>query len=72
VLQRRPSSWAACALGLGDEAIEHLNRAEEGRDPLLVMLARAWPWLEPLRSDPRFVDIVRRLGLSGPGATASR
>ena len=56
----------AAALGRLDEAIGHLERADEERDPLLVMLARSWPWFDPLRSDARFTEIVGRLRLPRP------
>ncbi|HJU87553.1 MAG TPA: tetratricopeptide repeat protein, partial [Gemmatimonadota bacterium] len=54
----------ACAqLGRPDEAFDHLEQALEGHLP------QAWqvvmdPLLEPLRSDPRFEDIKRSLGLA--------
>jgi tetratricopeptide (TPR) repeat protein len=54
----------ACAqLGRSDEAFDHLRQALEGHLP------QAWqvvmdPLLEPLRSDPRFDEIKRSLGLA--------
>jgi tetratricopeptide (TPR) repeat protein len=54
----------ACAqLGRPDEAFDHLRRALAGHLP------QAWqvvmdPLLEPLRSDPRFEEIKRSLGLA--------
>jgi tetratricopeptide (TPR) repeat protein len=56
---------AAAAVGDADGAIAIAGRALEERDPLFVMLARSWPGYDRLRSDSRFLDIVRRLHLPG-------
>jgi tetratricopeptide (TPR) repeat protein len=55
-------------LGEKDLAFEWLERAYNERDKGLISL-KVDPPLDPLRSDPRFQDLVRRLGLPGPGAT---
>jgi non-specific serine/threonine protein kinase len=49
-------------LGKIDAAFEWLETAYEGREGFLTSL-NAWPGHEPLRSDPRFADLVRRVGL---------
>ncbi len=38
-----------------------LERAYEEREPLLLN-AKTDPILDPLRSDPRFQDLLRRIG----------
>ncbi len=38
-----------------------LERAYEERDPMLLN-AKHDPRLDPLRSDPRFQDLLRRIG----------
>ncbi len=38
-----------------------LERAYEEREPLLLA-AKVDPRLDPLRSDPRFQDLLRRIG----------
>ncbi len=48
-------------IGETKEAMTWLERAYEERDPLLV-LAKVNPNLDPLRSDPRFQDLLRRIG----------
>ena len=45
-----------------DQAVLHLNRALEFRDPCLVHLAVAPQW-DSLRADPRFAECVSRMGL---------
>ncbi len=50
-------------LGERDRAFEWLSRADEERHPWLVLL-NVEPLLDPLRSDPRFADLVARIGLA--------
>jgi TolB-like protein/predicted Zn-dependent protease len=45
-----------------DRAMEWLERAYEARNPNLPYIG-AGPWYEPLRSDPRFQDLLRRMNL---------
>ena len=50
------------ALGKRDEAFGWLEKAYEARSICMAWL-RVDPRLDPLRSDPRFQDLVRRVGL---------
>ena len=43
-----------------DQAFEWLNKAHEERNPLLCNL-KAVPFFDPLRDDPRFQDLLRRM-----------
>ena len=54
-------------LGLEDreKAVSALQRAEEERD-VLIPFINVWPALDPLRSDPRFRDLVRRMNFPQP------
>jgi tetratricopeptide (TPR) repeat protein len=61
-----PLAPALIRVGLGEkeEALEALERAYQVRALLLTSI-RIDPRYRPLRSDPRFVDLLRRIGLSG-------
>jgi len=50
------------ALGDNDRAFEWLERAYAGHAPVLQCL-KVSTFFDPLRSDPRFKDLVRRVGL---------
>jgi Tfp pilus assembly protein PilF len=56
--------FAAVYVALGDkgEAFHWLEKSYENRDWPLVQLKVEPPW-DPLRSDPRFQNLVRRVGL---------
>ncbi|NUO80613.1 protein kinase [candidate division KSB1 bacterium] len=63
--QYHDAFWTAVAyVGLGDHemAFEWLNKAYEERSVSLVFL-KTEPALDPLRSDPRFVELCRKTGL---------
>ena len=49
-------------LDMKDRAFPQLQRAYELREPGILFLKVA-PWLDPLRSDPRYGALVERLGL---------
>jgi tetratricopeptide (TPR) repeat protein len=48
------------ALGEKDQAFAWLDKAYDERNPNLVALSSA-PWFDPLRSDPRFDELARRV-----------
>ncbi len=64
--ERRMRAWRVAgiynALGDRDQTFAWLEKAYEERDSLLLFL-KVLPQFEPLRNDPRFVDLLRRIGL---------
>jgi tetratricopeptide (TPR) repeat protein len=51
------------ALEEKDQAFEWLEKAYEARDPALRFL-KVIQWMDSLRSDPRFADLLRRVGFT--------
>jgi tetratricopeptide (TPR) repeat protein len=67
----RVDEAAAGYAGLGDadRAFEQLEQGFAARDPALTVLLYS-PYLRPLRSDPRFADLARRMNLPAQGSTS--
>jgi TolB-like protein len=59
-----PSTFAFGYIGLGDweAAFEWLDRAIEGRDPL-VMPIKTYYFLDPVRDDPRYGALLHKMNL---------
>ena len=59
-----PFDIATIYAGLGDrtKTFEYLEKAFQGRAPYLVYLAMD-PHFDDFRADPRFRDLVHRIGL---------
>jgi len=60
----RSASLAAASVICGDhdQALHYLEKAYSDGDNALHWIIR-YPALDPIRSDPRYVDLMRRLGL---------
>lgn len=58
----RPGWVAEVYVGLGDKdaAMQWLERAYKERDLWLALL-KVWPRFDPLRSDPRYQDLLKRM-----------
>jgi TolB-like protein/DNA-binding winged helix-turn-helix (wHTH) protein/Tfp pilus assembly protein PilF len=52
-------SWICIGLGKNEEALQWLERADQQKDYQLSWISVS-PVFDPLRSDPRFADLVRR------------
>ena len=71
--RRQQTSYVAAApfvnayLGLGDneQALAWLKRAYQEQSNILQLI-KVHPYFDPLRGDPRFVDLVHRVGLDQP------
>jgi hypothetical protein len=59
-----PAELATLYVGLGDqeEALQSLERAYAAHD-LQLQYLKVEPHYDSLRSDPRFTDLMRRVGL---------
>jgi hypothetical protein len=64
-----PIAFVAIYAGLGDvdAAFDWLETAYRLRDDKLFWLT-VMPWVDPLRSDPRYADLVHRMGLAPPSS----
>ena len=56
-------AWIFSALGERDQAFAWLEKGYRERDPYLLMYLRNLHYFDSLRSDPRFTDLLRRIGL---------
>ena len=71
--RRQQTSYVAAApfvnayLGLGDneQAMAWLERAYQEQSNMLQLI-KVFPYFDPLRDDPRFVDLVHRVGVDQP------
>ena len=62
-------STALISVGLGEpeQAISWLEKAAEERGPLMPFL-NGWPGFDPLRADPRFQALLRRMNFPETGS----
>ncbi|UCF05842.1 MAG: hypothetical protein JSV33_02045, partial [bacterium] len=58
-----PIHYANILYGLGDidKTFEYLEKAYAERNPMLVLF-KATPWIDPMRSDPRFISLLKKIG----------
>jgi hypothetical protein len=63
-----PTCFANVYIGLSDQnqALDWLQQAYEGRDESMTYL-RTEPILDPLRSNPRFQELLRKMNFPGQG-----
>jgi len=58
-------AWLYASLGETDRALEQIERGYESRDSLLVAIP-SFDWFDPLRDEPRFQGVVRRMNFPEP------
>jgi serine/threonine-protein kinase len=60
-----PIHCATIYMGLGDkdQAFDQLDAALQARESMLAFL-RVWPWFDSLRSEPRFQQLLEKVGLA--------
>ena len=60
-----PKGLAAIYVALGekDKAFEWLEKANQDRSLAVAISLKTYPGFDPLRSDPRFADLLRRINL---------
>lgn len=51
------------SLGDKDRAFELLETGFAERNPFLLFLSTDWYWFDGIRDDPRYADLIRRVGL---------
>ena len=61
--QRRAFVNAYLGLGENDQAFAWLEQAYKEQSNILQFL-KVHPYFDPIRADPRFADLVRRVGLN--------
>jgi TolB-like protein/Tfp pilus assembly protein PilF len=58
--QALPIAYVYSGLRENEQALDWLEKAYEEHDPNMAFL-NVRPWVDPLRSDPRFQDLLRRM-----------
>ena len=61
--------WAHLGVGDKEEALADLEKAYSEHFGILATL-KVDPGFDPLRSDPRFQDLLRRVGLAASSTTS--
>jgi TolB-like protein/Tfp pilus assembly protein PilF len=55
-------AWIHLGLGELEEAFAWMNRAVDERDPMMTPI-RSYPFFDPIRADPRFAVLLRKMNL---------
>jgi hypothetical protein len=58
-------------LGELEEAFAWMNRAVDERDPMMTPI-RSYPFFDPIRADPRFGALLRKMNLGAPATELSQ
>jgi TolB-like protein/tetratricopeptide (TPR) repeat protein len=68
---RTSFAWIHFGLGEIDDAFVWMDRAIEARDHMMTPI-KTYPFMDPVRSDPRFAALLRKMKLEGVGTEPSR
>ena len=60
------TGWIHMGLNEKDQAFEHIEKAFLAKEPLMVLL-KCWPFLDSLRSDARYDELLKKMGLDYSG-----
>lgn len=55
-------AWIYLGLGELEETFKWMNRAVDERDPMMTPI-RSYPFFDPIRADPRFAALLRKMNL---------
>lgn len=61
-MPRASFAWIHLGLGEIDEAFVWMDRAIEARDHMMTPI-KSYPFLDPLRSEPRFAELLHKMNL---------
>jgi TolB-like protein/Tfp pilus assembly protein PilF len=68
---RTSFAWVHFGLGEMDEAFVWMDRAIEARDHMMTPI-KTYPFMDPIRSDPRFAALLRKMNLEDGRNESSR
>ena len=55
-------AWIYLGLGEKEKALLWLEKAYDAHDPNMILI-KVWPCWDPLRDDPRFTELIKKMGL---------
>jgi tetratricopeptide (TPR) repeat protein len=64
-------AWIHLGLGELEEAFAWMSHAVDDRDPMMTPI-KSYPFMDPIRSDPRFAALLRKMKLEGGEGGTSR
>jgi TolB-like protein/tetratricopeptide (TPR) repeat protein len=64
-------AWIHLGLGELEKCFEWMNRAVDERDPMMTPI-RSYPFFDPIRADPRFAALLRKMNLDSITGRLSR
>ncbi len=56
------TAWAYAGLGQKDQVMDFLKKAYETHSGFMRMVIKVDPWLDDFRSDPKFIELLKKMG----------